>query len=127
MATATRTKGAKKTARKIVKKVAKATPKPSKNGAAVKSAGPGKFAAEQPPLPAMEDVDERIPALDEVCRQVLADKAKYADVGQSISEGLEKVGDLLKENNLDCYIISGKKFVPVAGEPTVKIYKVKQQ
>jgi hypothetical protein len=133
MATATKKRPAKKSvkkkaARKVVKKapVPKASAKPGKNGAAVHSAGPGKFAANQPPLVGMEDVDERVPALDEVCQKVLADKSAYASKAQDISEGLEKVGELLEEHNLDCYIISGKKFAPVAGEPTVKIYKVKQ-
>jgi len=44
-------------------------PAASKNGAAVKSAGADKFAANQPPLTGIEDVDERIPALDEVCQR----------------------------------------------------------
>jgi hypothetical protein len=104
---------------------AKRPAKPGKNGK-MKAAGPGKFAAEQKPLASMEDVDERIPALDEKCQKAIADRERQRSAAQDFAEDLEEIGELLKEHNLECYIISGKKFVPVPGEPTVKIYKVKQ-
>lgn len=90
-----------------------------------KRGGTGKFDVNQKTI--ADDVDERVPELDEICQRVLALKAKYKSIGDEIGEDLEEVGKLIKEHNMDYYIISGKKFVPVAGEPTIKIYKVKQQ
>jgi hypothetical protein len=91
------------------------------------TSGPGKFAAEQPPLAGMEDVDERIPALDEACQRAIANREKAKSAAQEFTEDLEKIGALLNENDLDCYIIVGKKFFIEPGEPHVKMLKVKQQ
>lgn len=93
----------------------------------VKGAGPGKFAPNQPPLEAMKDVDERIPALDEECQRYFANKDKQIAGREGMEESLDKVGELLKENNLDCYILNGKKFYIEPGSPSVKCVKVKQK
>ncbi len=84
------------------------------------------FAANQPTIPGMEDVDERVPALEELCKTVLADIAARSDLADSIAEGKEKIEKELGEHNLDCYIVSGRKFYISPSESRVKIEKVKQ-
>jgi len=83
-------------------------------------------APNQPALPGMEDTDERVPELEEICRKVLADKEKRSSLADSIADDLETIGKLLGENNLDCYIVSGRKFYISPAESHVKITKVKQ-
>ena len=136
MATATKKKPAKKSvkkkaARKVVKKApvpkASAKPsKPSKNGAAVKSAGATKFDPQQPPLVGMEDVDERIPALEEACQKAISNRGRKESASADFADDLESIGDLLEFHEMDCYICSGKKFFIEPGEPHVKMQKVKQ-
>jgi hypothetical protein len=104
----------------------KPSKKPSRNGAAVKSAGTNRFAANQPLVPGLDDVDERVPALDKLCQQVLADRDAQMNAKERVAKGLEDVGKLLKEYKLECYIINGKKFYEVPGEAHVKIVRVKQ-
>lgn len=101
--------------------------KPAKGKAKTKSAGPGKFAVQQKPLESMQDVDERIPALDEECQRYFANKDKIRSGREGQEESLDKIGDLLKEHELDCYILNGKKFYIEPSKSTVKVKKVKQQ
>jgi chorismate mutase len=84
------------------------------------------FAKNQPTLPEMEDVDERVDELDEVCQKVLADMAKRSSLADEIADDKEKIEGLLGEHNLDCYIVSGRKFYISPAESRVKIEKVKQ-
>jgi hypothetical protein len=135
MATATKKRPAKKSvkkkaARKVVKKApvpkAKSSAKPSKNGAAVKSAGSEKFDPQQPPLVGMEDVDERIPALEEACQKAISNRGRKESASADFADDLESIGDLLEFHEMDCYICSGKKFFIEPGEPHVKMQKVKQ-
>jgi len=101
--------------------------KPSKNGSAkVKSAGPGKFDTKQPPLPEMADVDERVPELDHECDVYLAADEKRKSSKVDRDESADRIKSLLKENDLDCYVLKGKKFFIEPGEPSVKVVKVKQ-
>lgn len=133
MATATRArkpKGLPATS-KNRKKVAEA-PVAKSNGkaktkAGTKSAGSSKFDRSQPVIAGMEDVDERIPALEEMCQRAIANNEAKASAAQDMAEDLEKIGELLKEHDLDCYIVAGKKFFIEPGEPHVKMLKVKQQ
>jgi len=114
--------------RKAAKRIQTGAATAGSNGSAsIASAPADKFAPNQKPLDTMEDVDERIPALEEACQRVLADREKKNSLGESVREGLGEIGKLLKEHERECYIVAGKKFVPVAGQPTVKIFKVKQQ
>ena len=106
-------------------------PKNARNGVTIgntkEAAANRDFAKNQPVIPGMDDVDERVSELDEICERVLADRAKRASLSEEMAENLQKIGELLGEHNLNCYIVKGMKFVPEPGEPTVKIYKVKQQ
>lgn len=92
-----------------------------------KAAGPGKFDVKQKPIDTMQDVDERVPALDEECQRYFAEKDKTISGREGQAESLDKIGDLLKEHNLDCYILNGKKFFFEASKATVKVKKVKNQ
>ncbi len=125
MAVATKKKPSKKTTKRRV--VASRAAKPSKNGKAkAKSAGPGKFDPKQPTLPTMEDVDKRIPELTDECQRCLGfrDKRRSAKVDQE--ESLDKIGELLKQHDVDQYVVNGEKFFIEPGAPAVKILKVKQ-
>ncbi len=126
MATATKKQRPKQSPRPSMKKAPGKKARSSKKGATVKSAGPGKFATGQPPLAGMEDIDERVPALDEVCQRAISDKAAKELAAQDFVEDLEKIGELLDAHNLDCYIVAGKKFFIEPGEAHVKMQKVKQ-
>lgn len=99
----------------------------AKGKAKTKAAGPGKFDVSQKPLDTMQDVDERVPALDEECQKYFANKDKILSGREGQEESLDKIGDLLKEHNLDCYILNGKKFYIEPSKSTVKVKKVKQQ
>jgi hypothetical protein len=130
---ATATKRPKKQTKKLIAeprtaRAKKAAAKPSTNGAAKsKTAGPGKFAAEQEPLHSMEDVDLRYPALDEWCQRYFAAKDKILTGREGTEEALDKVGHLLREHELECYILNGKKFYIEPSKSSVKVKKVKQQ
>jgi hypothetical protein len=129
MATDTKKKGRKSSSGKPRRRVVASRPKPeaSSNGEAkAKSAGPGKFDPAQKPLDTMEDVDERVPELDEECDRYLAadEKRKSSKVERDETAG--RIGDLLKEHNLACYILKGKKFYIEPGTPSVKVTKVKR-
>lgn len=101
--------------------------KPSSNGKAkVKSAGPGKFDSKQPPLPEMADVDERIPELDQECEVYLAADEKRKSSKVDRDESAERIRELLKEHDLDCYIAKAKKFYEAPGAASLKVEKVRQ-
>lgn len=109
------------------KKVAKKTPK-AKTGDETKSAGQsGKFAENQPPLAGAEDTDERISELDELCKRVLANSAKRKSLKEETDDHLEQIGQLLKDNDLELYIMQGEKFFIEPGVSKVTHKKVQQK
>lgn len=101
---------------------------PRKEVARRKSAGQSdKFAANQPPITGLEDVDERIESLDEECQLYLSEADKKKAAKQSADEALQKIGELLKEHGLDLYKLNGQKFYIEPGTPTVKVVKLNQK
>lgn len=112
--------------------------RPAKDGAAAKGKaeanGSVKMAAgttddddpNQPPLPGMEDVNQRIPELTDECQRVLgaADKQKSAKTEKDTALG--RVGELLKRHDREHYTVNGKKFYIEPGAPSVKMVNVKQ-
>lgn len=77
-------------------------------------------------LPGMEDMNQRIPQLDDECHRCLGyrDARKIAKVDED--ESLGKIGELLKEHGRDYYVVNGNKFFEEPGSPSIKIVKVKQ-
>lgn len=120
MPTATKKKAATK------RRVAKAS-KPESNGSVkAKKVKGSKFAPEQPPITGMEDVDERIPELDELCERYLAadetrksKKVERDEAGEEIRKGLD-------EHDLQLYVHKARKFYTEPGQPSLKVAKVKQ-
>lgn len=86
-----------------------------------------KFATNQPPIKGMEDVDERIPELDDECQRFLSECDKRASAKQTADEHRQKIGELLKEHGLDLYKLNGKKFYIEPGTPQVKVVKLNQK
>ena len=71
----------------------------------------------QPPLPAMEDVDERIPELDEVCDLVLSIEERRRLLKVELDGAYEDIGELIKEHSLEFCVLKGEKFfIKPAGE-----------
>lgn len=84
------------------------------------------FAPNQPPIKGLEDTDERIPELEDLCQSVLAMEEKRKSLKLDRDEALESIGDLLSERDLNLYICNGQKFFVEPGSPTVKHKKVNQ-
>lgn len=131
MATKTKkrpTKRTKKaTRRRITHRRAPAASTNGKGPARTKTAPPDKFADNQPTLPAMEDTNERIPALDEACQLYFSAHDNIRSNREKSEEALGAVGELLHEHELLCYIKNGKKFYIEPGKEAVKVKKVRQQ
>ena len=89
--------------------------------------GKKKATKNQPPLEGMEDADSRIPALEEQCQRILANRDKRRSLKEDIDEDLGTVGELLHKNELDLYIVAGNKFFVEPGRESVKIKKVNQK
>jgi hypothetical protein len=126
MATATKKKPAKKSGKARRRVVASRAAKPSTNGKAKKAGQSGKFAPNQPAIKGLEDTDERIAALDELCAAYVADdeKRKIAKVDRDTTAG--KIMEVIKEKKLDLYIYQGKKFYVEPGAEGLKVVVVKQ-
>ena len=78
-------------------------------------------------LDGMEDVDERIPALDELCNADQSDREKRKSLKDGMDARLQDIAAALHEHELDCYIVSGKKYYIEPGVESVKVVKVNQQ
>jgi len=101
--------------------------KPSTNGKAKsKSAGTAKFDPKQKPLDSMEDVDEKIPELDDECQRYLAACDTHEGASEDMKSSLDKIGDLIKKHELDLYKHSGRRFFWEPGSPQVKCKKLNQ-
>lgn len=114
----------KKVARAKAPAVAKKTPQTK---AAVRKTGGGFAAPDQPPLVGMEDTNERIGVLDQVCQEVLAIKEQRKSLKEDLDEKLQLIEEHLDANGLDCYIVAGNKFYVEPGTPHVKVSKVQQR
>lgn len=106
------------------KKAAKKTPR-AKTGAVAGQSE--KFAPNQPPIGGLEDTDERIGELDELCQQVIANSESRRSLKQDTDSALEEIGQLLDEHDLDCYIMQGEKFFIEPGVKSVKHKKIQQK
>lgn len=84
------------------------------------------IAPNQPPIAGMEDTDERIPELEELCQSVLSMEEKRKSLKIDRDEALESIGDLLTKKDLNLYICNGQKFFVEPGSPQVKHKKVNQ-
>lgn len=84
-----------------------------------------KFAPGQKSL--VEDADERVPEIEEQCQRYFSSRDSILSAKEEGEEALHKVGEMLHEHNLDCYILNGKKFCLEPSRETVKVKKVKQQ
>lgn len=102
-------------------------PRSAKKDKDLKGAGTGAFAANQPPLDAMKDVDECIKELTDECQRYLSEKDKQGTAKAQAEEHSEKIGELLKKHGLDFYTVNGKKFYIEPGSPSVKCVNVKQK
>lgn len=100
--------------------------KAAKKKAAV-AANSGKFAPDQPPIKGLEDVDERVKALDDECQAMLAARDKRISLKADIDDRKQKIAELLHEHDLECYIVAGNKFYIEPGVEAVKVAKVNQK
>lgn len=103
-----------------------AAPAKRGRGAKMQQAG-GDWAPGQQPLNGMPDVDPRIPELDEACKAAKAHQAKSKSEREELRERLDEIGQLLKDNDLPCYIHNGTKFYIEPGSPKIKMAVVKTE
>lgn len=119
----------KKTARK------KATKKSAKKKAANKAASNGKAklgnAAGSPsptaPLPGMEDIDKKIPAIETAIKRIVDRKAERIALKDEIDAELSKLPGLFRKHDVDSYKAYGRMVQIERGADVVKIKKVKEQ
>jgi hypothetical protein len=105
--------------KKVAKKAAKKAP-------GVKVAK-GKPPSDTKPLPTMEDLDERVPALDTIIKQVKEVTAQRLSLKEERSILLAKVPGLFKKNSIEgTYNGKGGALIVEHGTDTVKFKKIKE-
>lgn len=118
----------KKTAKKTTAK------RPAK-GAAKKAASNGRAklgnAAGSPsptaPLPGMEDIDKKIPAIETAIKRGIDKKAARLALKDEIDAELSKLPGLFRKHDVDSYKAHGRIVQIEHGADVVKIKKVKEQ
>lgn len=121
----------KRTVKKATKRrgpVASRPTKPAKWEGNGKKAGQSKkFAKEQPTIAGMEDVDERIPELDDACQRHEAAKDKQTIGKSEEREAATEITAGIKEHGLNLYLHQGRKFYIEPGSESLKVVQVKQK
>lgn len=112
-----------KTAKKKVAK--KASTK--KAGSAKARVGKGVKSEPTAPLPGMEEIDEKIPAIDDYLAKILANDAKRAKLKVDNEALSNKISGIMAEKKIENYSTPTASVRMLHGEDVIQIKKVKQK
>lgn len=112
-----------KTAKKKVAK--KASTK--KAGSAKARVGKGVKSEPTAPLPGMEEIDEKIPAIDDYLAKILANDTKRAKLKVDNEALSNKISGIMAEKKIESYSTPTASVRMLHGEDVIQIKKVKQK